>query len=222
VILALAVAAAVVIAVDRFDWSGTSTQTSVQGSGVAATQARPLSPFTGVELAGSNNVVVHVGGPQAVVVRGDDNLLARVTTQVKSGTLVVGNTSGSFSAKQPMSVDVTVPALSALTLPGSGNIVVDGVDAQSLAVTLAGAGTMTASGTATRLDVTIRGSGTAQFRQLVASEVRAVVSGSGSIFVTATARLDATVSGTGSIIYGGDPATVTKNVTGTGAIVAGG
>jgi len=221
-ILALVVAAAAVALVDRFDRSGSSTPAADRGSGVAAVQTRPVSPFTGVELAGANNVVVHVGGPQSVVVRGDDNLLDRVTTEVQSGTLIVGNTSGSFSAKRPMRVDVTVPKLIAVTLPGSGNIVIDGVDAQSLSVILAGAGTVTASGTAERLDVTIGGSGTAQFRQLVARDVHAVVSGSGSIFVTATARLDATVSGTGSIVYSGDPASVTKNVTGTGAIVAGG
>ena len=44
------------------------------------------------------------------------------------------------------------------------------------------------------------------------------MSGSGSIFVTATNSLTATVSGTGSVIYVGNPRDVTKSVTGTGAI----
>src|SRR5262245_51190311 len=52
------------------------------GSGVAATQARSVAPFTGVDLAGANNVVIRVGAKQSVVVHADDNLLRRVTTRV--------------------------------------------------------------------------------------------------------------------------------------------
>ena len=105
-----------------------------------------------------------------------------------------------------------------MTLSGSGNIVVGGIEAESLEVTLPGSGTLTGSGTATRLDVTVGGSGTVQFTRLVANDVRAVVSGSGSIFVTATKSLDASVSGSGAILYVGNPQDVTKSVTGTGAI----
>jgi hypothetical protein len=154
-----------------------------------------------VELAGSNNVVIHVGARQSVVVKADHNLLHRVTTRVRGSRLVIGNTPGSFRSKRPMSVEIGVPALSALTLSGSG--------------------TMTASGTATTLDVAVTGSGTVQLASLVARDVHALVSGSGSIFVTATDRLDALVSGSGAIIYSGHPTTVTKNVTGSGTIVGG-
>ena len=71
-----------------------------------------------------------------------------------------------------------------------------------------GSGTLTGSGTATRLDVTVDGSGSVQFMRLAA----------GSIFLTATRRLDASVSGSGSILYAGSPRDVIKNVTGSGAI----
>ena len=168
------------------DVFGGSSNSTVEGSGVPATQARDVAAFNSVELAGSNNVVIRVGEKQSVVVRADDNLLDRVTTEVQSGKLVIANTPGSFTTKSPMSVEVNVPTLNALTLSGSGNIVVSGIEAESLKVTLPGSGTLTGSGTATRLDVTVSGSGTVQFTRLVANDVRAVVSGSGSIFITAT------------------------------------
>jgi len=206
----------------RFDvLGGSSGSTATEGSGVAATQVRDVAAFSGVELAGSNNVVIRVGGKQSVVVRADDNLLGHVTTEVQSGTLVIGNTPGSFTTKSPMSVAVDVPTLNGLTLSGSGNIVVEGIDAESLTVALPGSGTLTGSGTATRLDVTVSGSGLVRFTQLVASDVRALVSGSGSIFVTATTSLDASVSGSGAVIYAGSPQNVTKSVTGSGAITGG-
>ena len=42
-----------------------------------------------------------------------------------------------------MSVEVAVPTLTVLTLSGSGNIVVGGIAAESLEVTLPGSGTLT-------------------------------------------------------------------------------
>ena len=200
---------------------GSSTNSGTEGSGVPATQTREVAQFHRVDLAGSNNVVIRVGEKQSVVVRADDNLLDRVTTEVQSGKLLIANTPGSFTTKSPMSVEVDVPTLDAVTLSGSGNIVVSGIDAESLEVTLPGSGTLTGEGTATRLDVTVGGSGIAQFTRLVANDVRAVVSGSGSIFVTATKSLDGSVSGSGAILYSGSPQDVTKNVTGSGAITGG-
>src|SRR4051794_13197069 len=60
-----------------------------KGSGVAATQTRALPAFSSIDLAGSNRVTIHAGARQSVVVRGDDNLLARVTTDVRGGRLAI-------------------------------------------------------------------------------------------------------------------------------------
>jgi len=200
-------------------FGGPSSATAgTEGSGVPATQTRDLPAFTSVELAGGNNVVVHVGGKQSVVVKADDNLLNRVTTEVDAGTLVVGNTPGGLTTKSPMSVDVTVPTLDALTLAGGGNILVDGIEATHLTVTLSGSGNVTGSGTAAALDVTLAGSGNVRFTRVSSENVHAVLSGSGNIFVTATKSLDASVPGSGTIAYAGNPQYVTKAVTGSGAI----
>ena len=203
------------------DVFGSPSAWSTQGSGMPVTEVRDVAPFTSVELAGSNNVMVRVGEEQAVVVKADDNLIDRVTTEVQSGTLIIGSTPGSFLTKSPMSVEVTVPTLDAVTLAGSGNMAVDGIDAESLRVDLPGSGTLSGSGTATRLDVTVGGSGVVQFARLVANVVQAAVSGSGSIFITATKSLDAAVSGSGVIVYAGNPQDVTRSVTGSGAITGG-
>lgn len=217
-ILAFLVGGLTVALLYQFDVFGDSSSSTTEGSGGSATQARDVAAFHSVELAGSNNVLIRVGEKQSVVVRADENLLDNVTTEVRSGELVVANTPGSFTTKTPMRVEVSTPTLNALTLSGSGNIVVNGIETESLKVTLAGSGTLSGSGTATRLDVTVSGSGVVQFTRLVATDVRAVVSGSGSIFITATKTLDASVPGSGAIIYLGNPQDVTRSVTGTGAI----
>jgi len=199
---------------------GGSSSSGIQGSGVAATQSRVLPRFSRLDLAGSTNVTVVAGGRQSVVVRADSNLIRHVTTHVVAGILVIGTT-GSFTTRSPMNVQVSVPSLTAVTLSGSGEISVSKIEAARLTVTLPGSGVLYASGTATRLDVTLGGSGLAQLSNLIARDAHAAVTGSGLIRVTATAKLNATVSGSGAVIYSGNPPQVTHNVTGTGAVLPG-
>ena len=189
-------------------------------SGAAATQTRTLATFTSLDLAGSNNVTITVGRPQSVVVHADSTLINHVTTEVVAGTLVIGDT-GSFTASGPVSVDVSVPSLTALSISGSGQISATGISTPQLTVTISGSGQLSAAGTATRLDVTINGSGQARLSQLTARDVNAVISGSGLIQVTATASLDASVPGSGTIVYSGNPPQVTTSVTGSGAVTRG-
>lgn len=192
----------------------------VRGSGIAASQARALPPFTGLDLAGSNIVNVVAGPKQSVVVHADSNLLSHVTTRVAAGNLVIAST-GSFTANSPMSVDVTVPSVSALRLSGSGIMSVRGMTGGALTVTLSGSGILRASGSVTKLNVVLDGSGQAEFYGLTARDVHAVVSGSGLIQVTATRSLSASVPGSGAIIYRGEPPQVTTSITGSGAVTRG-
>jgi hypothetical protein len=210
----------IALAVDRIFFHSSSPRSGT-GSGVAATQTRALGPFTSVDLTGDNNVIVRVGASQSVTVYADSNLLRRVTTRVRSGTLVIGTTPGNLNAKSPTFVVVSVPSLDALTLHGAGNISASGLNSRRLTVALPGSGNVDATGTTTRLDVTISREGTALLRQLVARDAKAVLSGDGSIMLTATHNLTATVSGSGTVLYGGNPTHVTQRVTGSGTISAG-
>ena len=196
--------------------SGTTT-----GSGDTATQVRSLAPFSRVDLDGDNNVVVRVGPRQSVIVHADRNLLARVTTRVRAGRLVIGTTPGDFGARSPTYVEVRLPSLVGLTLRGNGNINVTGIDSARLAVALPGNGNIAATGTADKLDVALGGEGTVRLQELIAGDAQAVLGGSGAIMLTATHRLAATISGEGTVLYGGDPPRVTQRVTGTGTIIPG-
>jgi putative autotransporter adhesin-like protein len=209
--------AALVGAVLALLFTADRTSDHLRGSGVPVEQKRTVPTFRSVELGGSTIVSVHVGAPRSVTVRGDDNLVSRITTTVRSGRLVI-DTAGSFSTRTPMHVAVTVPLLRGLRLTGSGIVSVDDVHARSLTVMLSGSGVINAAGTAERLNVLLGGSGVAQLRGLTTRDAHAVVTGSGRIDLTATNALDASIPGSGVISYGGDPAHVTTRVSGSGAI----
>jgi hypothetical protein len=218
VLLGVLLGAAIATPIALLFRNGVSLSSALRGSGRAATQARVLPAFRELELAGSNIVNVRVGGKQSVTVHGDDNLLRYVTTKVDGGRLAIGQ-SRSFATRSPMSVAVTVPSLNALALSGSGILTVEGVQGGSLRIRLPGSGLLTASGAVDRLDAVVAGSGQLRLGQLVARDATAAVAGSGEIELQATHSLDALVSGSGAILYGGNPGKVTRNVTGSGAIV---
>lgn len=195
----------------------TGVSVAVGGSGTKATQMRTVPTFAAVELAGANDVTIHVGARQSVTVSGDDNLIPLVTTDVDGGTLVVG-ADRDFSTVTPMSVEVGVPKLDAASLTGAGTVTVDGVRSATFEARLGGNGVLRVSGAAVRVDAKLAGSGDLRLDALVARDATAVVTGSGRLMVHATRSLDAAISGTGEILYSGTPTEVTRSITGSGVI----
>ncbi len=214
--LAIVVAAAVVLSL-RDDNATTGSAGTTKGSGISVGETRTLPAFTAVDLAGTNEMTVQVGQPQHVVVRADDNLVDNVVTEVRAGVLVVSDR-GNFTSRSPMSVAVTVPSLQSATLSGTGQLVLTDVAADTFTARLPGTGNMIASGRAGRVDASISGDGSLTLESLLATDAVATVRGTGSVTIHVTGSLDATVSGTGSVVYAGHPKKISQSVTGTGSV----
>ena len=140
---------------------------------------------------------------------------------MSGGTLVIDNEEGSYTASTPMRVEITVPSLDEVTLSGSGAVSVSDVVARRADRQPVGQRRRDASGTADRVAVTVSGSGDAQLGAVVARDARAVVSGSGRIVLNATESLDASVPGSGAIVYSGEPEHVSSSITGVGVVTRG-
>jgi hypothetical protein len=209
------VAIAVLVAARDQGGGGSSTSRGA----VAGTQARKLAPFGAIELSGSNIVTVQVGRPQTVLVHADRNVLSRVTTAVRSGNLIIGNEPGTLASKSRMSVEISTPSVSTLRLSGSGTISAHGIRSQHLTVVVSGSGVIEASGQVTSLNANVSGSGDAMLGELASQDATATLGGSGTIVLTATRSLNASVTGSGSILYAGDPASVSTMTPGEGVIV---
>jgi hypothetical protein len=203
----------------RPDSVSLSFSTATRGSGVSATQTRTVPPFAGIDLTGLSTVNVRVGGQQAVVVHADDNLIQRVTTEVRDGRLVIAE-HGSFSTRSPLRVDVTVPSLGSAALSGSGHVNVAGVRSDQFTASETGSGVLTISGAVEQLTASLSGSGSVLLGALTARDVTATLAGSGRLEVHANRILDASIPGSGQIVYGGHPTALNRDVSGSGAILA--
>ena len=193
--------------------------TGVKGSGTSASEVRAVEPFVGVVVQGSADVSISIGEPQSLVVETDDNLLDLLETDVSGDTLEV-RFRDRASAKIGPSLAIVVPALEGVTVSGSAEIEIDGMMGGELAITIKGSAALGASGTVDRVEVDVSGSGDVRLFELQAEEVEISISGSGEAEVHVRRALSAAITGSGHIVYEGDPGDVETSIKGSGTIEA--
>ena len=211
----------------------------VFGSGNVVSEERILGAFDHIEVEGSINIILRQEATQAVSVEADDNIVPIITTQVRNGELVISS-SQNYHSRNPITVYIAIPAVRALRVKGSADLVGDtALEGEVLDIEVAGSGTMelevyydqltasitgssdmTLSGEVIRQDVSVTGSGNYQAHGLPSEECKISITGSGNGVVRASKLLDATVSGSGDVVYYGEPE-VRISVTGSGDVEQG-
>jgi hypothetical protein len=189
----------------------------MHGSGVRTTQAREVGEFHAIELRGCADVRARIGSERTLSVSTDDNLVDKVRTEVRDGTLFIDLERGSYSFRSGVVVDVTVPSLDRLAISGSGDASIDGLAQDKLEISVSGSGDVCGTGKVETLDADVSGSGDLDLQHIVAHTATVSISGSGDIHVQATERLDANISGSGDVTYRGDPR-VHSSVSGSGDV----
>lgn len=210
-------------------------------SGPATTEVRALDAFDAIEIHGGADVRISRGETQAVSVTAPKSALAAFETRVSGGTLSLEARTCAFSSSKTVQVAITVPALRSIEVAGSGNVnspdlfetegvhlaisgsgvIVASFKAKTVDASIGGSGTMKLAGAAEALQAEISGSGDIAAFPLVAERASVSINGSGNAQVTATTKLDAEISGAGTIVYKGNPPTVNAEENGSGEIKRG-
>ena len=160
------------------------------------------SGYLSVDTAYADNLFVSNSGSGTVVV---DAIYSRNVSMVQSG-------SGTIDVGEVLeSRDVSIKHSS------SGNVRSQVLGGLSLYAILSGSGRIDLSGDVQKVDYTLNSSGRIDGLDLMSYDARTTSSGSGLIFVWATEYLEATVSGSGDILYRGEPR-ASFRVTGSGSI----
>jgi hypothetical protein len=196
----------------------TGKGTVINGSGMLKTEARPVPAFTAIRLADVDaRVMIERTGRETLEVTADDNLVSLFTSDVRDGTLHLSVVKDrSMFGKRPV-YRVTVGDLRQLGVSGGGIVDVRGLDGDSIAMSIAGSGEITASGRADDLAISISGSGSCDAGGLKAQRAKVALRGSGAATVDAQDELEAIVSGSGTVWYFGSPK-ITSSVSGSGAV----
>jgi hypothetical protein len=206
-----------------------------------AQQARnwsELKGFTAIDVAGPDDVNVTIGKTFSIRAEGDPRAIEKLEIKVSGDTLKIGrkNSTGfSWDSDKGATVRVTLPAVSALDLTGSGNLDLDRAEGKSLELELTGSGNLkigaiqvdsldtdltgsgnlSLAGTATTGKFSIAGSGDIDADKLKLAKADASILGSGNIGFASDGPVSIDIMGSGDVTVKGK-AQCTTNSAGSG------
>mgnify|MGYP003394298551 CR=1 FL=1 len=191
------------------------------GNGDVTTESRSVSAFDSVRVEGAGLLSVH-GGAQKVEITSDSSILPYVTTTVSGSTLIIGFKPG-VSIHDPSSLeyDITMPSLSGIELDGACDCDIDAFDYDSIRIALNGSGGASLRASANSIAIDLSGAGSVTASDLAAMAATVKISGVGSVALRVAKTLDATLSGVGDLSYWGSPAVSTK-ISGLGRVIKAG
>ncbi len=216
----------------------------IKGNGKVVTINRTTSDYESVSVAGFFDVELVKGTEGKITLKGEENLLEYIETQVKDGNLKIKSKKGyNINTSRNHTILVTVPFedISAVSLSGSGDVVSKNlitaddfkarlsgsgdlsleIKADNVEAGISGSGDLKLQGNTRSFDVAISGSGDVHAFDLQARHVEASVSGSGDIRVHCSESLKARVVGSGDVTYRGNPDKKDTKVVGSGDISGG-
>lgn len=183
--------------------------------------------FTGISFGVQGELILTQGAGFSVTLEGDRDLLNNIETYVTNGRLVIKKDSWRDNMNKKVTVWVTMPDITSLSVSGSGNLRASGsvkcdelhlsvsgsgkinlenLVAKELESGISGSGSISVSGRGAEIcDISISGSGHFSAEEFEVGEMEISVSGSGSCRVNVVKSLEASISGSGNIYYRGDP-----------------
>ena len=201
-----------------------ATGGSEEGPGNLVTERFDLSGFTGIEVGGSWQVSVRPG-PYDVQVTVDDNVVDDLQVEVRGDALQFGLRPQVRLRRVTLRAQVTMPALHAVGVSGSGDATFADFESPSLRLSVTGSGDVEGSGiTVGALDVGVSGSGDITLQGCATESADMSITGSGDITLRGASddqpagALTLQISGSGSADLGGCAfASADVGVTGSGS-----
>jgi hypothetical protein len=210
----------------------------ITGNGKVKEKVVDVSGFDKVKLNGIGDLVIEQGSKEGLRIKCEENFLPYIEASVKDDTLVIDlKPHISFEPSYDITYYLSVKDLSSVELNGVGDININNLEssaldvatngvgditiadlqADSIDVTLSGIGDVQLEGTVVSQSVSLSGTGDYKGKQLESQNAEVNISGMGSAGVRVSDSLKATISGTGSLDYIGNPQ-VDQNVSGLGEI----
>jgi hypothetical protein len=212
----------------------------IRGNGVIKTEDRTVSSFKNVEVSGAINVYVSQGETKPVRLEGDENLLRYIEVLQEGDRIIVRTRPGyNLSPTGDLRIYVTSPVYNNIEVSGACDIIGQSkisnaedlelrasgagdikmeVDAPKIVGEISGSGSINLRGQTKDVDLVLTGAGHAHCYDLLAENTKVDISGAGSAQVYASVKLDAEVSGAGSVTYKGNAPSVSQHVSGVGSV----
>lgn len=197
---------------------------------------QPAAGVSRVQFKLPGELQIRYGTQEQLTIDAEAKVIPQLDVTVKGDTLVLTSKRG-FKTDKDLKFTLTIRSLRSVKSEGSGNVLVEnfaggsidvdaagsgnmrlnGIKPDRLAILIDGSGDVDASGSGGSVIARIKGSGSIDTTNFRAKTVEANISGSGDIKVHADEKLNAVIDGAGNIEYSGK-ARVTQSVTGAGSV----
>lgn len=212
----------------------------IKGNGKVITETRKISSFDKVNVGGSFDVYLIDGTEGKLTLEGEENILKYIETEVKNGKLNVHfKQNTNIKATKKLTVTIPFEKIEAVALGGSGNVIakkhikadvvsfglggsgniIASVDANTVKTSIGGSGNIMLKGKSDNLKCSIGGSGNVKAYDLKTSSLKASIAGSGDVLASVKNKIKATIVGSGSVYYKGNPSDIDKTSLGSGSVI---
>lgn len=205
-------------------------------AGPLTTQSYDLKGFTGVKVAGPDDVTIRRGDAFAITAKGPKAVIDKLEIRLDGDMLSIGRRNSGFSFSDDddnVEIAITMPALRAVRLTGSGEIDADRVDGDAVEAVVTGSGDLRVAalngktakltvsgsgdievggGTIGSGDFDITGSGNIAAGGLAATTLDVSVTGSGDVDAKASSSADIAILGSGDATIGGGAKCTTRTM----------
>jgi len=150
---------------------------------------RNVRGFTRVSFGVSGNMYINIGNEFKVILEGDEDVIDDIITEVSAGRLVIKKENWRINMNEKVTIYITMPELEGVGVSGSGRAEIrDAVKTGDLSLSVSGSGKLYTS-------------------DIVVSDMKCSISGSGDIIMGGkgtVSRADISISGSGN--YTGEAA----------------
>ena len=193
----------------------------IDGSGDVVKETRRLSKFNRIRIETSGSVSISKGDRRQVTVRTDDNIIDRIDTDVRNGTLHIDLNPSTCIDPTTLRINIQTPEIEKLRVDGSSDIAFkDGFEGEALKIALDGSGDITAKKTLRydTVDVVVKGSGDVTLA-VDTADLLTIIEGSGDIKYTGFAAIhDVDIEGSGDLLaYGLETDEAKVDIDGSGS-----
>jgi len=212
-----------------------------EGNGYKTDKYITPTPFTDIDIDVRADTYIRQGSYYEVRIVASENIIGSIRTDVRGGELEVFHSDGCVSEKDGrIKIYITSPTYEKITVNSSGtlenesfldlndltinvnsscDIELDNVALDDYEININGSGDCTLQGpTADQGEIYINGSGDVTTKNLLTNSLNTLLRGSGDAEVNVYSHIDATLSGSGNLIYYGNPR-VNSSITGSGSII---
>jgi hypothetical protein len=178
---------------------------TVQGSGTSKTEKRDLGEFTTVVAASGVLVIVATGPHSPLEVTADDNLLAKVKTDVSGGKLKV-SVDGNVEPKTPIVVQIAAPGIKEYDAESGATLKATGIAGDAVTLDAKSGAKLTATGTVDKITVDAASGATLDASHVTADSADAHVASGATASVQASKSASGAASSGAHLRVAGQPA----------------